>query len=84
MHNHDSTTVPINDHYDTTTLAGEHASSAEALFYAIGRLLREDHPMSKAQAKRLCRIGATAMMEAAQQFEEQAEILKAAGVSNER
>lgn len=57
-------------HYDSLTLSRDQLRQAEALFYAIERLL--DDPASIAQAKRLADLGGETCREAADDLQEQA------------
>lgn len=66
------TPIHINDHLDTTTLAREHLEHAEAVFAGIMKLVGED-----TSAFNLARLGALTAGQAADDFDAQAQAMKA-------
>ncbi|QTP55418.1 hypothetical protein HNO51_12445 [Billgrantia sulfidoxydans] len=74
---HNDTNLPIDGHYDTTTLARERLQGAEAHFQAILALLDSPHGME--HAKRVAGIAAMECSRAAEGFDEQARTLEAQG-----
>lgn len=67
--------LPINDHYDTTTLAREHLEHAESLFRAIFKLLESEEGID--DARQLARLGHVTIGTAAADFDTQQQVMDA-------